>query len=255
MSYILDALQRAQAERSRGQLPGLHSPAADWSGAASSAPAQQAGRWAWPALLALLLLAGAGLWWWLLGGKLATPASPPAAPPALTPEAAAMPALPEAAAPTAAAANTPIAIQREAVHPVNISAPEPVTVVADAPVTPPAKQAKAEKTTAADSAAAQPSKPPSAEGTVFSQDRLPPAVRAQLPTLDIAGLSYSSNRAHRMVIVNGQVLREGDQAAPGLLLQAIEPQRTVWGFQGYRYALPAQASPASPASPAEPSTP
>ena len=62
-------------------------------------------------------------------------------------------------------------------------------------------------------------------------------MREQLPTLQLAGVTYSSNPVYRMVIVNGQVLHEGEQAAPGLLLERIEPGRTVWSFRGYRYAV------------------
>ena len=50
--------------------------------------------------------------------------------------------------------------------------------------------------------------------------------------------NVGSGSLYRMVIVNGQVLHEGDQAAPGLVLERIEPGRTVWAFRGYRYALP-----------------
>jgi general secretion pathway protein B len=72
---------------------------------------------------------------------------------------------------------------------------------------------------------------------VFAQNELPPSVREQLPALTVTGATYSSNPAHRMAIVNGQVLQEGDQAAPGLKLERIEQSRTVWLFQGYRYAV------------------
>ena len=127
------------------------------------------------------------------------------------------------------------AIKTEAVTVEPISATDQITIIPDAKPAPPAAPP------------ARPAPPPTTgtttgTGTVFSPEQLPPAVRAQLPTLEIAGLSYSSNPAHRMVIVNGQVLHEGDQAAPGLLLQGIEPQRTLWSFQGYRYALPGQVS-------------
>jgi general secretion pathway protein B len=43
-----------------------------------------------------------------------------------------------------------------------------------------------------------------------------------------------------MAIVNGQVLQEGDQAAPGLVLERVEPGRTVWNFRGYRYGVASQ---------------
>ncbi|RZJ59068.1 MAG: hypothetical protein EON49_12515, partial [Acidovorax sp.] len=41
-------------------------------------------------------------------------------------------------------------------------------------------------------------------------------------------------------IVNGQVLHEGDLAAPGLVLERVEPGRTVWTFRGYRYGIASQ---------------
>jgi general secretion pathway protein B len=72
---------------------------------------------------------------------------------------------------------------------------------------------------------------------VFAPGDLPPSVREQLPSLTVTGATYSSNPAHRMAIVNGQVLQEGDLAAPGLKLERIEQGRTVWSFQGYRYAV------------------
>ena len=79
-----------------------------------------------------------------------------------------------------------------------------------------------------------------ASGTVFAQADLPESVRTQLPTLKISGATHSSNPAYRMAIVNGQVLHEGDQAAPGLVLERVEPGRTVWNFRGYRYGLASQ---------------
>lgn len=72
---------------------------------------------------------------------------------------------------------------------------------------------------------------------MFAQADLPDSVRGQLPVLKISGITYSSNAVSRMAIVNGQVLHEGDPAAPGLLLERIEPGRTVWSFKGYRYGL------------------
>jgi general secretion pathway protein B len=68
------------------------------------------------------------------------------------------------------------------------------------------------------------------QAPVFAQADLPPAVREQLPTLQLAGVTHSTNPLYRMVIVNGQVLHEGDQAAPGLVLERIEPGRTVGRF-------------------------
>ncbi len=75
---------------------------------------------------------------------------------------------------------------------------------------------------------------------MFAQSDLPPSVREQLPALQVSGATYSNNPAHRMAIVNGHVLQEGDVAAPGLKLEKIEQGRTVWSFRGYRYAVAPQ---------------
>lgn len=88
-------------------------------------------------------------------------------------------------------------------------------------------------------AADQPVAAPSG-GPVFAQADLPESVRTQLPTLKISGATHSNNPAYRMAIVNGQVLHEGDVAAPGLVLERVEPGRTVWTFRGYRYGVASQ---------------
>lgn len=75
---------------------------------------------------------------------------------------------------------------------------------------------------------------------VYAQGDLPESLRTQLPALKVTGATHSSNPLYRMAIVNGQVMREGEQAAPGLVLERIEPGRTVWAFKGYRYAVAAQ---------------
>ncbi|MBS0466493.1 MAG: general secretion pathway protein GspB [Proteobacteria bacterium] len=257
MSYILDALQRAQAERGRGSVPGLHTPATPVAGA-QAAKAKPAGAVATRWLIALILalgLAGGGWWLWRLQSAPATPvaiapkpaASAPVA--ALAPPVPVLPDAPEAAPPSppvpAAApqprAPAPAAATAKPAPPPRqeraaARTPPPPALAERQPGTPPAaaQQAPVKAPTKAPPAATEATAP------VFAQADLPPAVREQLPTLQLAGVTYSSNPLYRMVIVNGQVLHEGDQAAPGLVLERIEPGRTVWAFRGYRYALPAQ---------------
>ena len=66
---------------------------------------------------------------------------------------------------------------------------------------------------------------------------LPDTVRQQLPALAISGGTYSENPLYRMVIVNGQVLHEGDTAAPGVVLDTIRQKDVVLRAQGYRFAM------------------
>ena len=117
------------------------------------------------------------------------------------------------------------------------AAPAPAQArVRETPVPPPAAATRSEPPAPVTPPAAAPGATPP-NGPVFAQSDLPPSVREQLPALTVTGATYSSNPAHRMAIVNGQVLQEGDQAAPGLKLERIEQSRTVWSFHGYRYAV------------------
>ena len=226
MSYILDALRRAQAERGRGSVPDLHTPATPVTGQpVANARAARGLAWLLAGWVVAAGLAGAGWWLWRTPSTPAVPAVPVAVPKA------------ESVAPvTASAAGTTEAAP----------APAPQRVEKRAPAPPPAARPERRATTAPEAPAAAPKPAPArpapqaTQAPVFAQADLPPAVREQLPTLQLAGVTYSANPLYRMVIVNGQVLHEGDQAAPGLVLERIEPERTVWAFRGYRYALPAQ---------------
>ncbi len=257
MSYILDALRRAEAERGRGAVPGIHtqampatsaSPGADRAGSANLLVIGSA-------VVAVAALAAGGTWWVMQRGVPAsgvvvasTPQPPvsvaPVAPPAT---AVAPPAMPAPPAPVASPPITPARVEPRPVAPLRLAEPvreKPAGVAAparprDAEVQrEPAARAQPPVAPAPAVAAAPAAAPPN--GPVFAQNDLPPSVREQLPALQVTGATYSSNPAHRMAIVNGQVLQEGDQAAPGLKLERIEQGRTVWSFRGYRYAVAPQ---------------
>ena len=240
MSYILDALRRAQAERGRGSVPDLHTPATPVTGLpvarAGAAPGMA---WLLAGLLMAAGLAGAAWWLWRTPTAQVAPAAPVAAPKA------------ESAAPVTASVAE--ATQAPAAPPPPAPAPTPVPTPAPAPAPQrvekrapeprqPRRAATAPESPQAQAPEPKPARPaPQAtQAPVFAQADLPPAVREQLPTLQLAGVTYSTNPLYRMVIVNGQVLHEGDPAGPGLLLEKIEPGRTIWSFKGYRYGLASQ---------------
>ena len=243
MSYILDALRRAQAERGRGGVPGLHTPAVAASSAAEVPQSSGGNRLVW------LIAAGAGaialvLAWLQFSPKASAPAPTP--PPAVVASAVVQPEI----APVPVPAPVPAPIPT----PAPVAPPEPAPVVIDVtppppppppapPVVPQAKPAVVAPAPKPAPAVANPAAPDNAKVAtapstpVYAVGELPAAVREQLPALQLAGITYSSNSKYRMVIVNGQVLHEGESAGPGLVLERIESARTIWAFRGYRFAL------------------
>lgn len=231
MSYILDALQRADAERERGQVPGLRSQIVPPPG---NEPARRPG-WRLGRRSAMLLVAGLGvllaLWWWLKQPPEAMPdpAAERAAPAVPPPPASEPPAPAQAAAPS-----TPV-------QPI-LAPPRPEPI----PSAPPAKTATASATEPAPPAASAPAAAaapvavtpePQPEAPVRSFAELSPEARAQLPAVNVSGSTYSKDPAARMLIVNGKVVQEGQEIAPGLKLETIGQGRAVLNHQGLRYSI------------------
>ncbi|KQW43260.1 MULTISPECIES: general secretion pathway protein GspB [unclassified Roseateles] len=214
MSYILDALRRAEAdrERERGQVPGLHTQATAGS---ETAPAAGQRRWLPWAGAGLLLLAGIGAGsWWASGPQ---PAPPPVAQPAPPPA-------PVADVGTPPDPSVPVPQPEAASSPYLPPAPPPVAV-APAPAPTPATV-----TAPAPAAAGEARIPRLAE--------LPESTRRELPNLAISGSVYSDDPASRFVMVNGEVVREGAKLGADLVLEQIRPRELVLSFKGQRYRLP-----------------
>jgi general secretion pathway protein B len=75
------------------------------------------------------------------------------------------------------------------------------------------------------------------DSRVFAFNDLAPELRSQLPALSIGGSSYSENPASRLLIVNGQVFREGDRLHPDLVLERIDLKSAVLRFKDIRYQV------------------
>lgn len=253
MSYILDALRRADAERDRGQVPGLHARPAGTVQAAEAAGVPWHRSWRRDAaaagtalLLASMLLVG---WWgWRGLGPVGGGASADRTDGVRT----ALPAAAVSASTRAGATTTaPSATERSA--PVELERPPPQARPAaaiDMPIVRPSRRppqpAMAATTPsvggkvaddAVPSKAASASAAASAPIRVYSVDELPEDVRRDLPRLAIGGSIYSPSPNSRFVIVNGQLFHEGDTLAPGLVLQQVKLRSAVLAFRGYRYGI------------------
>jgi len=224
MSYILDALRKADAERERGSVPSIHAQPS-FAGARPAGPAPASRLWIVVVVIgALLALLAAMAAYLLFGRSPASEVAKPAAPPPST----------VAAAPAAPVAPPPAPVT---VAPALPAPPPPVRKARAAPA---ASAAPTTTPTAAAPAPASAPRPPPAAKTeerIYTLDELPDDIRRQLPALSVGGSMYSPTPASRLVIINGQVLREGEHITPDLLVQQIRLKSAVMSFKGYRYTL------------------
>ena len=276
MSYILDALQRADAERGRGNVPGLHArqlPTALEEAAAARTGLR--GPLVWGGLLVLVLAATvAGLWMWrspaspsapvvTATASQPAPAATPVASPPLPAAVPVVPAVPVApvvspAAPTAPIATPPAALAPSAPASVGAppapsatvqaaavarTAPQPAPTAppaaSDTPVTPAVAPASA---TPAPRAATAPA-PTSPTGSSAAPAEapllsgLPEDLRRQIPALVITGVVHADNPAQRLLVVNNQVLTQDGQLGPDLVLETIGSRHSVFRFRGTRFRV------------------
>jgi general secretion pathway protein B len=232
MSYILDALRKADSERERGTVPTLHSHADHvHSGSKAGVPAA-----VWPAGVRLVLAAAAVLLLLVLGGLAARwwAAEPPAQPAESRTMAQPIEPRPAAlAAPSVAQAPPPLTPTLLAPPPV---VAEPLPAAKPMPAPQPGTSAQAPLPIAQGQ--------PNAAGNIgnaappiLKLSDLPEATRKALPALATSGAMYSDTPANRMLIVNGQLLHEGEQIAPELLLERIELKSAVLVFKGQRFRI------------------
>ncbi len=259
MSYILDALQRADAERERGHVPGLKSQIVP----PASRKVEPVRRWkpvhTAAVLVALLLLLAALAWWWFARSSDMPATAPMPAPATSTaPAVTSPPAAPAVAqaTPPAAVVATPAEPVQPILAPRRAEPPKPPRIAAaqipntaatpssTAPPAAPASQpaARSPQATPAPLAAAAPAPAAPAPTTkdavlIRSFAELSPEARAQLPQVNVSGSTYSQNPALRMLIINGKVLQEGQEIGPGFKLENIGPRSAVLNHQGMRYSI------------------
>jgi general secretion pathway protein B len=212
MSYILDALRRADSERERGAVPGIHAlPVPD---AAADEPAPRA-RWTWIfAALAALVVVGAGAWWW---GRSASPPAPVAAP------------LPIGAAPEPAPDVPP---------PPAVLPPPVATLPAPIERRPTsAEAAAAERRAAAESPGGPAASAAGTSARVAARHELPDEIRRQIPPVTVSGSMYSPDPASRFLIINGQVLHEKGELGPDHVLVQIKLRAAVLRYKGTLYEI------------------
>ncbi|HME44632.1 MAG TPA: general secretion pathway protein GspB [Syntrophorhabdales bacterium] len=225
MSYILEALKKAELKSEKGGMPSLLS-------AAEATEHRRGGLLFYPLIGALLLNAGMIFWWvrpwWPKESQIAVrlPAAhpqvlaPTVEPPANTREPKRSDSIQE----------VPRAKEFAPPHP-NVARKEGRDTSLSRP----------RKTQAPVAELVQPQLPPekrvASSARVLSLSELPSTVRRSLPEFKVSGHAYSPEPGSRVARINDQILQEGQSLAPGLKVEEITPGGIVLSYQGYRFQI------------------
>ena len=241
MSYILEALKKAQAERQLGSAPTIHAVPIQ-GGAAERERARSL-----PLMIGLgvvaVATAGAVAWW--------TQRTPPPAP---VPGAVVLPAQGAGAVVVPGQAAGPVAphlvVTQAAPLPplgqgatgIGGTAPMPVAGASAVSASPP-QQAAAQRAPVPPPVAAAPAAGgtdavPAPEENLPLLTQLPESQRAGLPQVSFGGYMYSRNPADRLLLIDKVLRREGEEVAPGLVLERLLPRAAVMNYRGTRYRVP-----------------
>jgi general secretion pathway protein B len=221
MSYILEALKKADHERTLGSVPDLETP--HWG----ARRAVRNYRWIW-VVVALLLVNGV-LLAFLLGRGTDDDTPRPIAPSAATslpqPAAPVMPVTPVPGAGTTIVTRPRDVIQPipEPVQPARVTrAAEPLPAVTTPPATP--------------AAAPQPAARPRQQGVqLWSDLSLEFRSSFSLPHIDVH--VYAEQPARRFILVDLQKYREGDTLESGAVIEKILPHGLQLYYQGTRFEV------------------
>ncbi|GAB3554197.1 hypothetical protein GCM10027343_41900 [Noviherbaspirillum agri] len=237
MSYILEALKKAEAERHTGvpqaaqMMPGFSTSTA--AGRRSRAP------WLWTGLVvaAAGLLAAAWIGTRDNESERVATASVAPAPSAPSTDKTQAPAPTAEEAPPEA--TTPVAIARrdaEVVEPAKTIV-EPEEKPKSKPVRKPVEKKRPPETvdTRTAKAAAMPAQAP--QPPVPTLRELPEQIQREVPSFKLGGYIYSGNRADRSILVNNRLLREGEEIEPGLVLEQMMAKGMVLSYRGHRFRV------------------
>jgi general secretion pathway protein B len=238
MSYILDALKKAEQEREQGAVPGLHAQQV----LTGDAPATPAGLspLAWAGIGVALTLAGVLTWhnWPQPPGAVTEtvgtramdgPGQPPAPPPRPSATVQAPQQAPTAQQPP----DGGVGMQVDGGPQPGTSRPWPAQPALSVPAGHGGEQASGHTKPRAP----EPEAAAAALATLPRLADLPDALRKELPALSVGGAMHSTVPSQRMLVLNGQVLHEGDSPQAGLQLEEIRLKSAVLNFRGQRFEL------------------
>lgn len=217
MSYILEALKKAENERKQDgtqPLPPLH-------GLPTPSPARRSFRPGRALSLTLLLLI-------LLGGAYAYNSMPTGTPPVVP-----------------STVGNATAIRPEPIEPSSSPGPadgtpdtgteaisRPLAIKNDRQ-----KIRRHRQVEQAERKQEETSQYPTKQDALPSLQEIPPATKATLPELKIVGHTYSNDPQKRMIIINGKILKEGDRIDANSRLAEITWEGVIVESRGARFQV------------------
>ena len=268
MSFILDALKKADAERNLGHLPGIHTRQT-----VEAAPPAMPNLWSdrkkFLALACSVAIVVVSIGMWQLGkerqASVAAGGMPGGVAVGMLPAGDAVGASSRAASSMPTAPATAPSGQEVAATPTPVTdlpVPRPLTPTSPAPKSPAPKllalkplERKPLEPLPPKAPVAPHDAPPAASAVtdatpmtrkglpapehanVQTLVELPPAIQREVPPFAISGSMYSANPADRMLLVDKRMLHEGDEVAPGLVLDSVLPKGAILRYKGHVFRV------------------
>ena len=66
---------------------------------------------------------------------------------------------------------------------------------------------------------------------------LPEPIQRAIPPITVGGYIYSKNPADRLLLIDKVLRHEGEELAPGLVLEKLLPRAAIFNYKGYRYRV------------------
>lgn len=212
MSYILDALKKAEQKRRQGAVPDLLT--------VHERPADNTRKIAWwPYISLTVLLLGSGV---ILAFFYK-------AHPGMSGNDRIQAAIPQ-----------PAQIVPQAPEPVTSRPAQPVQTEKVPAVQAPTREAGTRKVddAAPHSDTQMPETRPSPKPVLLKENELPPGIQQELPRIVVSAHLYDANPAARIVSINGNIVHEGQDVAAGFRLEKITQDGVVLNYKGYRFFRP-----------------
>jgi general secretion pathway protein B len=244
MSYILDALKKAESERNLGAVPNVYANAPQAVHADGNASWGKILPWSVAAIaLGVVLIVLAWLQPWRAQPVATAPIPVTVPQPVPTPVTSSEPTPAPVAPPVVASAPVKPTDEPPQVKPAPIAKPavpaaeKKIADTAPAKVEKPIVKAEAKPDTKAE-VKPEVKLEAKADGSDVGTARdLPQAIQSQLPPISVNGYLYDKDPADRSVLMNQKLLREGDTVAPDLVLEKLLPKGAVLNYKGYRYRI------------------